>query len=464
MDQNNNNESNKLVSQALIFKQKGDLTNAELNLKEAIKLDPNNFIGLNNMGSIYSIKNEPQKAKNYFLKAIKVKQNYSTAIFNLALVNEEMGNRDEATRLYKNAIKYDPDNLGFYYNLSRIDVNFFSENNIVKVKKILSSIKNSNFNKSSGFFILAEDQRKKLNLEKEFEYLIEAHKYFHLSNEKINNQISFYWIRIIPKIIKKLNLSLKKKSPENIKPIFIMGLPRSGSTLIESILCSGKKTIPNGGETAIINRIFVEENKNFFVEKKFLVDQKKLEINEDAFIQSVIEQYKSLNLLDDNNDNIFTDKSLENFFFIELIVRLFPSSKIVICERNIFQIVISIYQNFLPNIKWSHSIDNILEYIDNYLEIVAEFKKKYPDKIYKIELDELTKDPVNSSKNLFNFCNLEWDRKCLEFYRRNDLISKTASNQQVRSKIFNNNPEKYKAYKDFFLPYINKYDWLKEIL
>ena len=66
MDQNNNNESNKLVSQALIFKQKGDLTNAELNLKEAIKLDPNNFIGLNNMGSIYSIKNEPQKAKNYF--------------------------------------------------------------------------------------------------------------------------------------------------------------------------------------------------------------------------------------------------------------------------------------------------------------------------------------------------------------------------------------------------------------
>ena len=124
----------------------------------------------------------------------------------------------------------------------------------------------------------------------------------------------------------------------------------------------------------------------------------------------------------------------------------------------------SMYQNFLPKITWSHSIDNILEYIDNYLKIIDSFKKKHPDKIYTIELDELTKNPVNLSKDLFNFCNLEWDPKCLEFYKRDDLVSKTASNQQVRSKIFNNNTKKYVAYKEFFHPYLNKYEWLKGIL
>jgi len=464
MKDNQIKKTNKLIAKALNYKKEGDLINAEINLKEALELDSNNFIALNNIGNIYSAKNDQKRAKIFFSKAIKVKPDYSNAIFNLALVNEEMGNKEEAIALYKEAINCDPDNLGFYYNLSRLDEDFFVGKNIKNVKKILENKENSNFAKSSGFFLLAKDERRKINLEKEFKYLDEAHKYFHFSNEKINNQVSFYWIRLMPQIIKKFSFTNEKKISKKIKPIFITGLPRSGSTLIESILCSGKKIIPNGGETAIINRVFLDDNKKFFSENFFLDDHEKLALNENSFVKKVLDQYKLINLLDKNKDNVFTDKSLENFFFIELIIKLFPSCKIVICKRNIFQIIISIYQNFLPKIQWSHSIDNILEYIDNYLTIIDNFKKKYPDKIYMIELEELTNDPVNISKDLFNFCNLEWDKKCLEFYTRDDLISKTASNQQVRNKIFNNNPKKYTAYKEFFTPYLNKYEWLKEIL
>jgi tetratricopeptide (TPR) repeat protein len=464
MKDNHTKETNKLITKALIYKQKGDLINAEIALKKALKLEPGNFIVLNNIGNIYSAKNDQEKAKNFFLKAIKIKGDYGNAIFNLALINEEVGNKKEAVELYKKAIDCDPDNLSFYYNLSRIDNDFFSSNKIENVKKILKKGENSNFGKASGFFILAEDQRKKVNLEKELEYLTEAHKYFHFSNEKINNQVSFYWIRLMPKIIKQFSFSCEKDVLKNIKPIFIMGLPRSGSTLVESILCSGKKIIPNGGETAIINRIFLECSKKFLLEKGFLDNNKKLVINEKLFIQKALKQYKLINLLGKNKDNIFTDKSLENFFYIELIVKFFPSCKIIICKRNILQIIISIYQNFLPKIKWSHSIDNILEYIDNYLKIIDNIKKNYSDKVYMVELEELTKDPVNLSKDLFNFCNLEWDKKCLEFYSREDLVSKTASNQQVRSKIFNNNPKKHPFYKELFSSYLNKYEWLKEVL
>ena len=464
MEEINTREVAKLITQALNFKQEGDLISAELNLKKALKIEPDNFIVLNNIGNIHSTKNELKKAKDFFTRAINIKHNYSNAIFNLALTNEEMGNNSKAVELYKKAIKYDPNNLGFYYNLSRIDKAFFNKNNINNIKNILKDEKNSNFNKSSGFFILSQDQRMKMDLKQEFEYLTEAHKYFHFSNEKINNQISFYWVRLMPKIIKKFSFLSEKKVSKKIKPIFIMGLPRSGSTLIENILCSGKKTIPNGGETAIINRIFIDDNKKFFSEKKFLNNNEKLEIDENSFVQKVINQYRLLNLLDKNEDNIFTDKSLENFFFIELIIKFFPHSKIVICKRNIFQIIMSMYQNFLPKITWSHSIDNILEYIDNYLKIIDTFKKKYPSKIYTLELDDLTRNPVSLSKDLFHFCNLEWDQKCLEFYKRDDLVSKTASNQQVRSQIYKNDKKKYINYKEFFYPYLNKYQWLKEVL
>jgi len=460
----NNELVSKLIEESLKFKQIGDLIKAKNCLKKALKTEPNNSIVLNNLGNIYSAKNDLINAKKFFSKAISIKKNYSNAIFNLALTNEEMGNKDDATKLYRNAIRYDPNNLGFYYNLSRIDETIFSEHHINCIKKILENKNCSNFDRSSGFFILAHNERRKQNLKKEFQYLTQAHNFFHYSNEKINNQISFFWVRLMPKIIKRFNFTSKETLQEKIKPIFIVGLPRSGSTLIESILCSGKKIIPNGGETAVINRVFMETNQKFFSESFFLEDFKKLKINKNFFLKKITTQYKLLNLIGKNKDNIFTDKSLENFFYIELITELFPDSKIVICKRNIFQIIVSIYQNFLPKITWSHTIDGILEYIDNYFKIIDNFEIKYPNKMHIVELESLIKDPTNSSKSLFNFCDLEWDPKCLEFYKRDDLISKTASNVQVRSKIFNTDTKKNIPYKEFFQPYTNKYAWLKAVL
>ena len=464
MIEKNTKEIEKLINDALILKQKGDLVKAEDLLKKVIKADPKNFRALNNIGSIYSARNKPEDAKRLFLTAIHVKKDYRNAIFNLALINEETGNRLEAIKLYKQSIKSDPENFSFHHRLSRIDETYFNNLDNDEIEKILKKEKISNFNKSAGFFILAHDQKRKKNFKKEFYYLTEAHKFFHHSDEMLNNQASFYWVRLVPKVIEKFNFSSKKNLSKDLRPIFITGLPRSGSTLVESIISSGKKIIPNGGETSIISRILLDDNKKFFIDKEFLDNNKKLEINQNSFLKKVIEQYQSINLLDKNRKGIFTDKSLENFFFIELIVKLFPEAKIINTERNILQIIISIYQNFLPSIKWSHSIENILEYIDNYLKIMDRFKKKYPNRIYTVRLEELTSDTNKVSKDIFKFCNIEWDSKCLEFYKRDDLFSKTASNQQIRKKIFVNNEKKYASYKEFLSPYVAKYEWLKKFL
>ena len=155
-----------LFTKSLEFKKIGDLVKSENTLKRVLKLEPNNSIALNNLGNIYSQRNDLNKAIIFYSKAVSIKKDYSNAIFNLALTSEEIGKKNDAIKLYKNAIRYDPDNLAFYHNLSRIDETIFLVKSINLIKKILKNKDCSNFNKSSGFFILAYDQRRKRNIKR----------------------------------------------------------------------------------------------------------------------------------------------------------------------------------------------------------------------------------------------------------------------------------------------------------
>ena len=119
----------------------------------------------------------------------------------------------------------------------------------------------------------------------------------------------------------------------------------------------------------------------------------------------------------------------------------------------------SIFQNNLAELAWTHDLDNIFKYFNNYLNIINNFNETTINTIYHLEFEKLTSEPVKESKKLMKFCELSWDTKCLEFYKRKDLISKTASNVQIRAAIYKHSLEKYLPYKKFLDEYGNKYPW-----
>ena len=119
----------------------------------------------------------------------------------------------------------------------------------------------------------------------------------------------------------------------------------------------------------------------------------------------------------------------------------------------------SIFQNNLMGLAWAHDLDNIFKYFDNYLKLIENFKEKNPNFIYNLELEKLINDPENESKILMEYCELSWDKKCLEFYKRKDFISKTASNIQIRQGIYKHSSNKYLPYKKLLNKYGNKYSW-----
>ena len=240
-----------------------------------------------------------------------------------------------------------------------------------------------------------------------------------------------------------------KKDKNKINPIFIVGVPRCGSTLIEKIIASGENYIPIGEETSLIDnlvkeKIYKKELKNFN-----LNDLKEL----------LIEKYKKKGLISDQGNQIFTDKSLENFFYISLIKAIFPEAKIINCQRNPLSSIMSIFQNNLIRLSWAHNLKNIFKYYDIYLKTVRTLKNKFPNYIYEIQYEKFVQDPEIESKKLFKFCNLIWNKKCLEFYKRKDLISQTASNIQVREAVYKHSLDKYLPYKFFLNEYGKNYPW-----
>ena len=304
-----------------------------------------------------------------------------------------------------------------------------------------------------GNCLLARYESNEKNYEKEIDYLIKAHSYyFELKKEKFTRQIKHFF-DVLPNANELINLNKSnktiKKNNHEIKPIFIIGVSRCGSTLIEKIIASGSKYIPIGEETSILD-VFMQRK----IQKKQL-----LNFNKENFQMELFDIYKHKGLIQEKSDYTFTDKSLENFFYIGFIKGIFPNAKVINCKRNVLSSIMSMFQNNLIDTGWTHNLEYIFKYIDIYYRTIENFKKIFPDFIYELKYEKFVDNPESESKKLFTYCNLPWDKKCLEFYKRKDLISKTASNIQIRQTIYKHSLEKYLPYKKLLDKYGNKYSW-----
>ena len=199
-------------------------------------------------------------------------------------------------------------------------------------------------------------------------------------------------------------------------------------------------------------KIYIEN----FDTKKFI-----FEIDHINFQQSVVKRYSKFHLYKEKDSFSLIDKSLENFFNIEAILKIFPNAKFLHTYRNAIDATISIYQAMLSELSWTHKIEDILNYINNYKEIMKHFHLKYPEKIMDVNLENFTQESERVAEKIFEFCEFKWNKKALEFYKRNDLFSKTVSFNQIRKKVLAYNTKKYEPYIHLLQNYKNKYNWLK---
>jgi len=481
----NSNHTNANYNLGILFYKLKELKRAKEYLEKTVKIQPNYAFAHFSLGNLQKEFKELKKAKASYLKAIEIRPSLAGAQNNLGLVLSEMGDSKAAVECYKKALQINPNQAGAYNNLGRIytetgefekaieshqmsiklepenlvhrfylselNKNFLNPEVKNKTEKILNNQKTHKINFVFGNFLLSRYARDEKNYEKELDYLIKAHNhFFELNKDKFKLYVKYCFDDVL-QIANFAKLeSLKKNTDNKIKPIFIIGVPRSGSTLIEKVIGSGEKSVPMGEEVDVLES---------FVNSKVL-EKKSLNLGEaEIFRDELISIYKDRGLINEKNDFIFTDKSLNNFYYLRLINEIFPEAKIINCRRKPLSSIISIFQNNLTELAWTHNLENIFKYFDNYFQIINKFKEKYSNFIYDLDFENFTNQPEIESKKLMSFCNLPWDKKCLEFYKRKDMVSKTTSRQQIRKPIYKHKIDKYLPYKKLLNKYGDKYSW-----
>ena len=215
-------------------------------------------------------------------------------------------------------------------------------------------------------------------------------------------------------------------------------MPRSSTTLVEQILSSHSKVY--GAEEVE----FIPE----LINRRFNSNEELRQIGEEYFLKM-----KKIS----NNSNRATDKLPTNFLNIGFIKLILPKSKIVHCYRDPRDNCLSIFKNQFSSkkIKFAYDINETVSYYNFYIDLMKYWKKTLPNFIYDIKYENLILNTKKEIENLLINCGLEWNNDCLSFYNNNRPV-KSASDTQVRRKIYTSSINSWKNYEKYLIKYFNK--------
>lgn len=425
----------------MIYLRKRELNQAVKSFEWATAYSPNYVEAYNNLGAAFQELMLYEKAKAQYEKALSINPQFAQALNNLGATCEIFGEKSEALKHYNNAIIEDPSYCEAHRNLSAIKK---YKKNDPQINQLESLYLNSN---------LAPKDKRNLSfaLAKVYEDLRENDKFFKFLNDgnKMRKQELNYSFSLsknfhmgVLKAFKSppyLYSSVKKDIP-TIRPIFILGMPRSGTTLVEQIISIHKEVHGAGELNNLKNAVTPILENHLNSDKKSISKEDILNIR-NQYLDSLV------NL--SAKEVVITDKMPINFRLIGFILSAIPEAKIVHVKRDARATCWSNYKHYFSSGNgFTFDQEDLVRFYGLYSELMNFWHKLFPNKIYDLSYEKLTENQKKETEKLLQYCNLDWDENCLEFHKNTRGI-KTASASQVRQKMYQGSSEVWKQYEPF---------------
>ena len=449
---------------SVAYQKNGEIEKSIEVMKEALTLNPNHPNFLNNIGTCFYKLHKYSIAIKYYKKGLEIDNRHLHILNNLGNLKRETNKIEESIEYYKKVLSIQKDAVPALFNLVGIyRITNQKEDSKKYCKKILEL--NKKLTDADRQYSLVHkyvendphlnemlnkiNDKDLNNLEKTHLYYgvhkayediqdyKNAYKFLKIGNELLKKETKYNFSKDEKKINSYINLYKKikhlKLSEAHRDLIFIVGMPRSGSSLIEQILSSHKK-IFGGGEIPYIQEI---ANK--------IISEKKINA-------SLIENYRNdyLSLIAELNDSysVFTDKELLNFYNVGLILSLFPKAKIINCTRDPIDNCWSIYKNYFPiKTQFVNDFKDITKFYKLYLNTMSFWQKEFPKNIFNLNYETLVETPKDQIEKILYFCDLEWDENVMSHHKSSRIIRTLSFDQANKpiSKKVSNSIKNYKS-------------------
>ena len=405
-----------------IYKSQNKLVEAEKFYRECIIKDKSIAEAYNNLANLLRGQNKNEEAINNYKKSLELNDSLFYSHYNLGITYISLGNFIDAQKSLEKTNKLNPYFGESHRSLSRIKNYKINDNHLTEMKNIYKSNKINEIQKAHLAFALGKALEDVKDYKSSFFYYKEGNKFYRKTFEYSGDKE----IQKFDDIKKNYNTELfhkhKNSGHKDESAVFIIGMPRSGTTLVEQIISSHPR-VYGGDELNFIPNL-INKNKNI----------KNLKIEE---LKDIGKEYINKIKLLSNNSDFITDKLPINFMWIGFIKLILPNSKIIHIKRNPQDNCFSIYKNYFSSAKlnFAYDLSEIINYYKLYQDLMKYWEDLFPQQIIEIKYEELVDNPEESIKSLIKSCDFKWDEQCLNFHKNKRPI-KTASDAQARKKIY----------------------------
>ena len=433
---------------ANMYRQKEGFENLDKSIycfKKATKFRPNWAEGWAGLGTVLTRSSLHNEGINAYQKSITLKEEQPRVHLSLGHVYKTTGEQEQSVASYHKAIKHYEMFGEAYWSLANLKTYNFSNKEINSME--LQITKEDLPEREKVHFLFA--------LGKAYEDLKDYKRSINFYNEgnDLNRGRSSYDPKAVEAISKRIKKFFNKKfikdksdsgdlSPD---PIFIVGLPRSGSTLIEQILSSHSKV---EGTMELPNMLNMASRLGSGTKDQTSYPEilSKLSTSE---IESLGKQYISETKMIRSEFPFFIDKMPNNFSHIGLINLILPNAKIIDSRRDPLDTCFSCYkQLFARGQMFTYDFNELARYYVNYIKLMEHWDEVLPGKVYRVFYENIVENQEDETKNFLEFCNLPFEENCLRFYETKSAV-KTASSEQVRQPIYRKSIHHWKNYEPF---------------
>jgi tetratricopeptide (TPR) repeat protein len=428
-------------------------------LERAVQLDSNNAVSHHLHASALAMAAKSEQAELAYKRSIELNPNVPKAYLGLGHVLKTVGRQEEGIVAYRKAMELQPNLAEVHYSLSNLKTFRFTDEEIDDMRYRLEHEQLIDESKVHFAFSLAKAFEDGKDYDSAFEYYARANDAHRASvaYDPVQNEVQNGNIREVFNAEMFEQCSGQVRGCQDAAPIFILGLPRSGSTLLEQILASHSQV---DGTSELPDLSLVSTSLNKGGPRGVAYPQTVLDLNHEA-IAALGEQYIERTQRHRAGAAHFTDKMPNNFSHIGLIQLILPNAKIIDARRHPLDTCMGCFkQHFAKGQTFTYDLFELGEYYLEYHQMMQHWDEVLPGKVLHVQYEDVVADLERQVRRLLDFCELPFEDSCINFHETERSV-RTASSEQVRQPIYSGSINTWQRFEKHLQPLI---DILKPIL